>query len=52
MTIAEQVESPLKVVDRIEAEAPDLVLISHLPPDGLTAARYLVPPDQGPPSPT
>jgi len=42
MTIADQVESPLKVVDRIETEAPDLVLISHLPPDGLTAARYLV----------
>ncbi len=42
MSIAEQVESPLKVVERIEAETPDLVLISHLPPDGLTAARYLV----------
>jgi predicted PurR-regulated permease PerM len=42
ITIAEQVESPLKVVERIEAEAPDLVLISHLPPDGLTATRYLV----------
>ena len=42
LTIAEQVETPLKVVERIEAEAPDLVLISHLPPDGLTAARYLV----------
>jgi predicted PurR-regulated permease PerM len=42
MSIAEQVESPLKVVERIEAEAPDLVLISHLPPDGLCAARYLV----------
>ena len=42
MTIVEEVETPLKVVERIEAEAPDLVLISHLPPDGLTAARYLV----------
>jgi predicted PurR-regulated permease PerM len=42
LTIAEQVESPLKVVERIEVEVPDLVLISHLPPDGLTAARYLV----------
>ena len=42
ITIVEEVEAPLKVVERIEAEAPDLVLISHLPPDGLTAARYLV----------
>ena len=42
MTVVEEVETPLKVVDRIEAEAPDVVLISHLPPDGLTAARYLV----------
>ena len=40
--IVDQVETPLKVVERITAEAPDLVLISHLPPDGLTAARYLV----------
>jgi predicted PurR-regulated permease PerM len=42
LTIVEEVETPLKVVERITAEAPDLVLISHLPPDGLTAARYLV----------
>ena len=42
MTIADQVESPLRVVERIGSEKPDLVLISHLPPDGLTAARYLV----------
>jgi predicted PurR-regulated permease PerM len=41
LMIAEQLESPLKVLERIEAESPDLVLISHLPPDGLTAARYL-----------
>ena len=34
--------SPLAVVERIASEEPDLVLISHLPPDGLTAARYLV----------
>ena len=41
-TIVEEVETPLNVVGRIEAESPDVVLISHLPPDGLTAARYLV----------
>jgi CheY-like chemotaxis protein len=40
--IAEGVDTPLKVVERIEAESPDLVLVSHLPPDGLTSARYLV----------
>ncbi len=42
LMIVDQVESPLKVVGRIGSEAPDMVLISHLPPDGLTAARYLV----------
>jgi predicted PurR-regulated permease PerM len=42
LEIADQVETPLKVVERIASETPDLVLISHLPPDGLTAARYLV----------
>lgn len=40
--VVDAVETPLKVVERIAAETPDLVLISHLPPDGLTAARYLV----------
>jgi predicted PurR-regulated permease PerM/CheY-like chemotaxis protein len=40
--IVDQVETPLKVVERITAGTPDIVLISHLPPDGLTAARYLV----------
>ncbi len=42
LTIVEEVEAPLKALERITAESPDLVLISHLPPDGLTAARYLV----------
>ncbi|WP_435009295.1 AI-2E family transporter [Tundrisphaera lichenicola] len=42
LMIVEEVETPLKVVERVEVEAPDVVLISHLPPDGLTAARYLV----------
>lgn len=42
MTIAEGVESPLKIVERIDAEEPDVVLIGHLPPNGLTATRYLV----------
>jgi len=41
LTIGEATASPLEVVERIAADEPDLVLISHLPPDGLTAARYL-----------
>jgi len=42
LTISETVETPLKVVEHVTVEAPAMVLISHLPPDGLTAARYLV----------
>ena len=38
----EEVLPALKVVERVTAENPSLVLISHLPPDGLTVARYLV----------
>ncbi|CAN5717837.1 AI-2E family transporter [soil metagenome] len=33
--------TPLEVVDQVAEEAPDLVLLSHLPPVGLTVARYL-----------
>jgi len=42
LSIVDEVATPLKIVERIAADEPDLVLISHLPPDGLTAARYLV----------
>ena len=41
LTIGDHQASPLEVVERIEGQNPDLVLISHLPPDGLTATRYL-----------
>ena len=41
LEIADSVESPLQVVDRIDDEKPTFLLISHLPPDGLTAACYL-----------
>ena len=41
MTLGDLAASPLEAVERISAEDPDLVLISHLPPDGLTATRYL-----------
>lgn len=30
--VVEEVETPLRVVDRVTSEAPDVVLISHLPP--------------------
>lgn len=42
LTVGEAGAAPLAVVDRIGHDEPDLVLVSHLPPDGLTAARYLV----------
>ena len=34
--------SPLHVSDRVGAFEPALILISHLPPGGLTRARYLI----------
>jgi hypothetical protein len=37
-----EVESPLEVVERVADRSPRLVIISHLPPGGLTQARYLV----------
>ncbi len=42
MIISEEAETPLRVVEQVGREDPALVLISHLPPDGLTAACYLV----------
>ena len=35
-------ESPLKLSDQLAALDPRLVVLSHLPPSGLTAARYTV----------
>ncbi len=35
-------DSPLQVIERLAEDAPEFVLISHLPPAGLTLARYLV----------
>lgn len=42
LKLATEGDSPLALADRIEAEAPDSLLISHLPPSGFTTARYLV----------
>ena len=36
------VESPLELADRVAEHSPNLVILSHLPPGGLTQARYLV----------
>lgn len=35
-------ESPLHTAERVAEMAPRLVVVSHLPPEGLTLARYLV----------
>ncbi len=33
--------APVQAVEQVKAANPELVLISHLPPDGLTATRHL-----------
>lgn len=42
LTIEEQGLSPLKLADKLAAADPPLVVLSLLPPGGLTPARYLV----------
>lgn len=42
LTILEPPESPGKLADHVAEVDPDLLLVSHLPPGGSTAARYLV----------
>jgi predicted PurR-regulated permease PerM len=42
LEIITDVESPLELAERVAAHSPELVVFSHLPPGGLTAARYLV----------
>jgi predicted PurR-regulated permease PerM len=42
MQIVTDTESSLQVVERVDECRPTLVVISHLPPDGSTLARYLV----------
>ncbi len=42
LTILPPPESPLKLVEQVAEADPELVLLSHLPPAGFTAARYLV----------
>ena len=42
MEIITSTESSLQVVERVAEHSPRLVIVSHLPPEGLTLARYLV----------
>ncbi len=42
LEIIRDTESPLQVADRVADLSPKLVVVSHLPPEGLTRARYLV----------
>jgi methylmalonyl-CoA mutase cobalamin-binding subunit len=40
--IINDTDSSLQVVERVADQSPDLVIISHLPPEGSTLARYVV----------
>ena len=42
MVILSGTGSPLHVSDKVEALAPGLLVVSHLPPLGLTRTRYLI----------
>jgi predicted PurR-regulated permease PerM len=42
LDILTDVELPLQVAEQVAARAPQLVVVSHVPPDGLNQARYLV----------
>jgi hypothetical protein len=41
LEILPDADTPLKIADAVSGLAPDLVILSHLPPAGLTTARYL-----------
>ncbi|HEX8203138.1 MAG TPA: AI-2E family transporter, partial [Isosphaeraceae bacterium] len=42
LEIITDTESPLQVAEFVAERSPRLVVVSHLPPEGLTATRYLV----------
>ncbi len=42
MELIADTDSSLQVIEWVVEQAPTLVVISHLPPEGLTLARYLV----------
>ena len=35
-------DSPMQLADRVAAESPAMVILSHLPPEALVKARYQV----------
>ncbi|WZO95865.1 AI-2E family transporter [Isosphaeraceae bacterium EP7] len=40
--IVEEGESPLDLAGRLDSEKASMLVISHVPPEGLTSARYLI----------
>ncbi len=42
LEIVTDTESPMQVAELVAERSPRLVVLSHLPPEGLTSARYLV----------
>ena len=42
LTIRSNEETPLEMAEAISASEPSMVIVSHMPPSGLTNARYLV----------
>lgn len=42
MQIVTDTETSLQIVERVADQSPALVVVSHLPPEGSTLARYLV----------
>jgi hypothetical protein len=42
LEVVTDTESPMQVAELVAERSPRLVVVSHLPPEGLTSARYLV----------
>ncbi len=42
LEIITDAESPLQVVEQVAERNPELVVVSHAPPEGLAQSRYLV----------
>jgi methylmalonyl-CoA mutase cobalamin-binding subunit len=42
MEFIKDTDSSLQVVERVADQSPKLVIVSHLPPEGSTLARYLI----------
>jgi len=42
MEVVTEAETPMQLAERVAKSDPPMVVLSHLPPEGLTAARYQV----------